>query len=134
LVFVWKERGDETFVDQSVSSSSVREEEEISERGREREREIELSGVRRPRILSAPWADVRGGGGGGKKVGERGVLRGIDGVKGEEVAEREEVWELVGDSRTGVRIVDWTRLGGVEGRPEMMVGFNGEEDEAEEES
>jgi hypothetical protein len=53
--------GDETLVDQSVSSSSVREE-EISERGREREREMELSGVRRPSILSAPWAEVRGGG------------------------------------------------------------------------
>jgi hypothetical protein len=64
-------------------------------------------------------------------VGERGVLRGIDGVKGEEVGEREEDWELVGDSSTGVRIVDWTRLEGVEGRPEMMVGFNGEEVEEE---
>ena len=95
FVFVWKDRGDETVVDQSSSSS----ERETSD-GREREREMELSGVRRPRILSAPWAEVRDG-----AWDERGVLRGIVGVKAEEVGERDE-FDSVGDSRTGVKIVE----------------------------
>lgn len=92
-------------VDQSPSSaSSLASERETPDVGRvECEREMELSGVKRPKILSAPCAEVRGG---NTRGGERDVLRGMDGMKGEEVGERGALDSVGEFSRIGDKIVD----------------------------
>ena len=62
------------------------------------ERETELSGVMRPSILSAPWAEVRGA-----DVKEDCLW--CEGVKGKEVGDRED-FDSAGDSGTVVNIVE----------------------------
>lgn len=76
------------------SSSSERE----TSDGVDLERERELSGVMRPSILSAPWAEVRG-------ADVKGDCLWSEGVKGEEVGERED-FDSAGDSGTVVNIVE----------------------------
>jgi hypothetical protein len=93
---VEKERGEEIVVDQSSSS-----ERETSD-GVDRVRERALSGVRRPNILSAPWAEVRGAEGKGEYLW-------CGGGRGEEVGEGEEL-DSGGDSRTVVNIVEGLRV------------------------
>lgn len=107
-------------VDQSSLSYSSSEYSAPTSETAETARDTALSGVRRPRIRSAPRAELLERKSGGVSMVEGEVLlRILDGIKGSDVGDK------LGDSRTAVNLVVNFR-GGVVGRSDIE-GSKGDE-------